>query len=166
MELAVMTNEMKEICAKVFAVIDVKGRGSIPRDQIPLALRMLNHNPIDSEVERLLVDTNTELNYDEFYQLVTGRMRLPSPEEQRQELRGALAVFDIENTGAIDKDVFVAILTQLGNMKIGEREAASWVELLDRHRDGRLRIAELEELFVCEDDVKATLNGNQTWELV
>jgi len=38
----------------VFAVIDVKGKGSISRDQVVLALRMLNLNPIDSEVETLL----------------------------------------------------------------------------------------------------------------
>ena len=42
------------VCARVFAVIDVKGKGSISRDQVVLALRMLNLNPIDSEVETLL----------------------------------------------------------------------------------------------------------------
>jgi len=51
---SILNSGLLSVCAKVFAVIDVKGRGSISRDQIPLALRMLNFNPVDSELENLL----------------------------------------------------------------------------------------------------------------
>lgn len=43
-------------------------------------------------------------------------------------------------SGMIDKELFIAILTQLGEMKISEKEAISWIEILDRHKDGKLRI--------------------------
>ena len=43
-------------------------------------------------------------------------------------------------SGMIEKELFVAILTQLGEMKISEKEAMLWTEILDRHKDGKLRI--------------------------
>ena len=40
-----------------------------------------------------------ELNYKSFYQFVTQKLRMPSMDQQRQDLRDALAVFDTSDTG-------------------------------------------------------------------
>lgn len=160
-----MTDDIKQACARVFASVDVSGQGYISRDQMLLALRMLNFNPIDSEVEELLHENdNKTFSFEEFVSFVTN-MRLPSLEEQKIDLREAFALFDRMNTGFILKDEFIEILTQCGEMKIDEKEAMSWADALDLHKDGKLRISELEELFVNDEDLQSILNG-QSWEMV
>ncbi|XP_060581357.1 uncharacterized protein LOC132737975 [Ruditapes philippinarum] len=160
-----MADDIKEACTRAFASVDVNGRGYISRDQMILALRILNFNPIDSEVEDMLHENESQsFTYEEFVNFVS-RMRLPSLEEQKMDLREAFALFDRMNTGFILKDEFIEILTQCGEMKIDEKEAMSWAEMLDLHKDGKLRISELEELFVNDEDAQSILNS-QSWESV
>ncbi|XP_045176964.1 uncharacterized protein LOC123537345 isoform X1 [Mercenaria mercenaria] len=160
-----MSGEIKEACARAFASVDVNGRGYISRDQMIMALRILNFNPIDSEVEEMLQENdNKSFTYDQFVDFVTD-MKLPSLEEQKMDLREAFALFDRMNTGFILKNEFIEILTQCGEMKIDEKEAMSWAEMLDLHKDGKLRISELEELFVNDEDVQSIMDA-QSWEMV
>ncbi|XP_045176966.1 squidulin-like isoform X2 [Mercenaria mercenaria] len=93
-----MSGEIKEACARAFASVDVNGRGYISRDQMIMALRILNFNPIDSEVEEMLQENdNKSFTYDQFVDFVTD-MKLPSLEEQKMDLREAFALFDRMNT--------------------------------------------------------------------
>ncbi|XP_052271979.1 myosin regulatory light chain-like isoform X3 [Dreissena polymorpha] len=161
-----MNDTLREACTKVFAMVDVKERGSISRDELLLGLRLLNCNPVDSEISQRLHNSATELNFEGFLRFVSETIHLTSTKDQKSEIRQALALFDTSNTGTIDKRLFVSILAHLGEMRVDEKEALTWANTLDTHGDGQLRIAELEELFVNDEDVHTTLNGTQQWEIV
>lgn len=156
--------DLREAYARVFAAVDVKGRGCLSRDQLIFALRILNFNPIDSEIEEMMEENNKEYNFEQFVAFIK-ELKVPPIEKQKLDLRNAFSLFDKSDTGCILKDEFLKILTRCGEMKIDEKEAMSWVETLDHHNDGKLRIAELEELFVNDEDVSSILNG-QSWDMV
>ncbi|KAL4224932.1 hypothetical protein ACF0H5_015628 [Mactra antiquata] len=160
-----MENGLKDACAHVFATVDIEGHGCLTYDQMMLALRILNFNPIESEIQKMLAGNKLkEFNYENFASVVT-QLCQSSLEEKKKDIREAFALFDVSDSGYITKEEFVEILTQCGEMKLDEHEATVWVNSLDIHKDGLLRIAELEELFVNDEDVISILNG-QKWDLV
>lgn len=161
-----MDSVMREVCTKVFGVVDKNGKGKLSRDQMSQSLRLLGLNPTDEQIQHWLDPLNTlEFNYEQYMKLVTHILLAEKSGESAYDMRKALVVFDTESTGCIDKRLLFEVLTQHGSMKLDPEDASSMVEELDYRRDGQIRISELEIRLTSENDVTSVLNEQQ-WDHV
>ena len=111
-------------------------------------MRKLGQNPTERELSEMIrsVDDNgdMEIDFDEFLLLMKGRVGARDPE---QELRDAFAVFDTDNSGAIDRKELKRLMKKLGQA-LSEAELDAMMDEVDENGDGEISFEEFKALML------------------
>ena len=103
--------------------------------------------PTEEELADMIssVDENRdgEISFDEFVILMKSRI---GPVDPDQELRDAFAVFDTDNSGAIDRKELKRLMKKLGQ-KLSEQELDAMMDEVDTNGDGEISFEEFKALM-------------------
>jgi len=110
-------------------------------------MRKLGQNPSQKELIEMMssVDDNgdNEIDFNEFLLLMKSRIGERDPEK---ELRDAFAVFDTDNSGAIDRKELKRLMKKLGQ-NLSEAELDAMMDEVDINGDGEISFEEFKELM-------------------
>merc|ERR1711865_53551 len=119
----VITPEQMEEFKEAFELFDTDKSGSIDASELDFAMRALGFEPTGQEVADMLAKTDEDGNgtvqYEEFVDLVSGRLDRKDPE---QEIKDGFAMFDTDNKGFINFKDLVCVAGELGDKDISENE--------------------------------------------
>ena len=122
--------------------------GTIELHELQQVMRKLGQNPTERELSEMIrsVDDNgdMEIDFDEFLLLMKGRVGARDPE---QELRDAFAVFDTDNSGAIDRKELKRLMKKLGQA-LSEAELDAMMDEVDENGDGEISFEEFKALML------------------
>merc|ERR1711865_672552 len=101
----VITPEQMEEFKEAFELFDTDKSGSIDASELDFAMRALGFEPTGQEVADMLAKTDEDGNgtvqYEEFVDLVSGRLDRKDPE---QEMKDGFAMFDTDNKGISENE--------------------------------------------------------------
>lgn len=145
-----MSNEQVERIREHFALFDKDANGFIESKELGIALRSLGFHVEESHLSEIVkeFDTNKDgkVDFDEFYNLVSVKMKNPLSEI---ELKEAFKLFDKDGNGKVTCSELKQALTNFGE-KLSQQEAEEFLEDADTNGDGELDIAELTRFLLAQ----------------
>ena len=143
-----MNDEQMERIKDHFLLFDKDGSGFITTDELGLTLRSLGFHVEEKHLKDLIeeFDQNKDgkLDFNEFYNIITTRMKNPLTED---ELKEAFHIFDKDNNGKITVSELKIALTSFGE-KLTDQEVEEFIEDIDTNGDGELDIKELTRFLI------------------
>merc|ERR1712091_335664 len=101
-EVQVSEKDLEEF-KEAFNLFDTDKSGFIDAMELAFCMRALGFEPTDAEIKEMLQKTDQDGNgaveFNEFVDLVSGRMDRRDPED---ECKDGVAMFDVDNKGYID----------------------------------------------------------------
>ena len=116
----VLTDGEKQELRKAFNLFDKNGGGTIARDEVRVALRVLGFNPTLDELHSLMemieardpkMDKSEGINFNEFTQIILEKINEP---QQQQQLMRSFNNLDIDCDGTISLSDLTAVAEELG----------------------------------------------------
>lgn len=116
----VLTDGEKQELRKAFNLFDKNGGGTIARDEVRVALRVLGFNPTLDELHALVDkvvakdpknDKADEVNFNEFTQIILEKINEP---QQTQQLMRSFNNLDVDSDGKINLKDLTAVAAELG----------------------------------------------------
>jgi len=142
-----LTEEQVADLKEAFAMFDINGDGTIELHELQQVMRKLGQNPSEKELREMIrtVDDNgdCEIDFDEFLLLMKSRI---GTRDAEQELRDAFAVFDTDNSGAIDRKELKRLMKKLGQA-LSEAELDAMMSEVDENGDGEISFEEFKALM-------------------
>ena len=97
-----MKDDLEDRIKDHFLMFDQEGKGYITIQNLGIALRSLGYHVEEKDLKEIMNEfdrnKNCQIDFDEFYHLVTVKMKNPLSED---ELREAFLLFDKDNNGKI-----------------------------------------------------------------
>merc|ERR1712072_804409 len=119
----VVTEEMAAQFREAFELFDTDKSGTIDAMELSFCIRALGFNPTKDEIRDMLdkidQDDNGTVEFDEFVDLLSGRMDRKDPEE---EMKDGFAMFDTDGKGFITWKDLQRVATELNDKDIAENE--------------------------------------------
>ena len=116
----VLTDGEKQELRKAFNLFDKNGGGTIARDEVRVALRVLGFNPTLDELHALMeaveakdpkTDKGDGVNFNEFTQIILEKINEP---QQQQQLLRSFNNLDIDGDGVINLADLTKVAEELG----------------------------------------------------
>ena len=116
----VLTDGEKQELRKAFNLFDKNGGGTIARDEVRVALRVLGFNPTLDELHALMdmiesrdpkIDRTEGVNFNEFTQIILEKINEP---QQPQQLLRSFNNLDIDCDGVINLSDITKVAEELG----------------------------------------------------
>ena len=130
---------------------DRDGNGFISTTELGDCLRSFGFHLEQKHLNELMkefdLNNDGKINFDEFYKIVTVRMKNPLTED---ELKEAFLVFDKDHSGKITSTELKAALTKYGEM-LTEDQVKEFIEDADTNGDGELDIYELTKFLLRQN---------------
>merc|ERR1711988_201871 len=108
---------------EAFELFDTDKSGFIDAMELQFCMRALGFEPSGDEVKDMLSKTdqdgNAQIEFNEFVDLVSGRMDRRDPED---EMKDGFAMFDVDGKDYIDYKDMGRIATELGDKDLAENE--------------------------------------------
>merc|ERR1711943_92550 len=114
-EVQVSEKDLEEF-KEAFELFDTDKSGTIDANELAFCMRALGFEPTGDEVAAMLEKTDEDGNgtveYDEFVDLVSGKLDRKDPD---QEMKDGFAMFDTANKGTIDFMDLGRVALELGD---------------------------------------------------
>merc|ERR1712146_49359 len=108
---------------EAFELFDTDKSGFIAAMELQFCMRALGFEPSGDEVKEMLEktdqDANAQVEFNEFVDLVSGRMDRRDPED---EMKDGFAMFDTDGKGYISWSDFQRVAAELGDKELAENE--------------------------------------------
>merc|ERR1712178_453357 len=108
---------------EAFELFDTDKSGFIGAMELQFCMRALGFEPTGDEIKEMLEktdqDDNGQVEFNEFVDLVSGRMDRKDPEE---EMKDGFAMFDVDGKGFINHKDLQRVCIELGDKELSENE--------------------------------------------
>jgi len=138
--MGTMSEDVKTMLRKTFAMIDSAGSGFIPTDACGGVLVDLGQSFDPEDLKKAVAETDTEdtkkLSFDMFCTVVGNFMEEEEDDAaMAEELKEAFRLYDREGNGYITTEVLREILKELDN-KLSEDDLDNMIEEIDEDGSG------------------------------
>merc|ERR1712072_533203 len=128
-----LSEQEKAECKEAFDLFDGDGSGAIDAEELYVAIQALGFNPTEEEVDKMVkdidADGNAQIELDEFYEMMAGKM---SEKDGVEEMKKAFKLFDTDGKGKISFKDMQRVATEIGEA-MGEGDLQ---EVVDECGDG------------------------------
>eukprot|EP00949_MAST-11_sp_MAST-11-sp1_P002864 g2864.t1 len=133
-----LDEEQIEEIREAFNLFDTDGSGAIDVKELKAAMRALGFQVKKKEIMEMIADIDKDgtdsIEFDEFVELMTGRM---NSRDSREEVRKVFELFADEGSDFITFRNLKRVITDLGE-EIPEEEIMEMIDEADRSGDGRI----------------------------
>ncbi|XP_050224568.1 calmodulin-like protein 8 [Mercurialis annua] len=144
----VLSEEQISEFQEAFCLLDKDGDGRITFDELATAIRSLDQNPTDEELQCMIsevdVDGNGTIEFGEFLNLMAIKMKESEAEE---ELKEAFKVFDKDQDGYISPNELRHVMINLGE-KLTDEEVEQMIREADLDGDGLVNYEEFVRMML------------------
>ena len=151
-----LTKEQVAEFKEAFLIFDTDGSNAISTSELGQVMKSLGQNPTDAELRELIneydADGNGTLDFAEFLQLMTRKMKQIDTEE---ELVEAFKVFDRDGDGLIRFAELKHVFSILGE-DIGDDDIHTMIKYADKDRDGSINFPEFCTMMSSRPDMGRT----------
>ncbi|KAI9185947.1 hypothetical protein LWI28_012228 [Acer negundo] len=134
---------------EAFCLLDMDGDGCITIDELATAIRSLDQNPTEEELQIMInevdINGNGTIEFGEFLNLMARKMKECEAEE---ELREAFKVFDKDQDGYISPNELRQVMINLGE-KLTDEELAQMIIEADMDGDGQVNYDEFVRMMLA-----------------
>ncbi|KAL4230694.1 hypothetical protein ACF0H5_011070 [Mactra antiquata] len=143
-----------EQIAEIFKTLDRDESADLDKSEINVLLALLNLDVTQEEIEEKMaemdMDDNKEtLTLEEFTMFARSFQDI----DFAARLKESLAQFDENDSGSLNRDALIEILTTRGNHPLTVEEAEDLLNDFDLNGDGILRIEEVSTKLMMEHEV-------------
>lgn len=132
---------------EAFSLFDKDGDGDISTKELGTVMRSLGQNPSDEELEDMVrevdVDGNGTIDFDEFLQMMSRKMKETDTEE---EIKEAFKIFDKDSNGFISPSELKNVMNHLGE-KLTDEEVEEMIKEADLDGDGQISYEEFVQMM-------------------
>eukprot|EP00656_Telonema_subtile_P009297 TRINITY_DN1436_c0_g2_i3.p1 TRINITY_DN1436_c0_g2~~TRINITY_DN1436_c0_g2_i3.p1 ORF type:complete len:170 (-),score=75.88 TRINITY_DN1436_c0_g2_i3:145-654(-) len=136
--MAEMSEQQKNECREAFDLFDTDGSGTIDAKELKVAMRALGFEPKKEEIKKMVNDLDRDgdgtVDFDEFVQMMSGKMGAKDAKEQLLE---GFALYDEEESGKITFENLKRVAGELGET-MGDDELQEMIDEADRDGDGAI----------------------------
>ena len=133
---------------EAFVFFDRQGDGTMSSSDVILAMRAMGALVTEHEVKNLLKkydpDRTGTIDVNDF---IACMAEVVNKEDNEHEIRNAFSVFDKDENGMLPIDEMRHVLTRIGD-PLSHEEITNYLNILDIHGDGYIRLGELEGLLM------------------
>eukprot|EP00656_Telonema_subtile_P009296 TRINITY_DN1436_c0_g2_i2.p2 TRINITY_DN1436_c0_g2~~TRINITY_DN1436_c0_g2_i2.p2 ORF type:complete len:170 (-),score=77.57 TRINITY_DN1436_c0_g2_i2:145-654(-) len=133
-----LTEEQKQEIREAFDLFDTDGSGAIDAKELKVAMRALGFEPKKEEIKKMVNDLDRDgdgtVDFDEFVQMMSGKMGAKDAKEQLLE---GFALYDEEESGKITFENLKRVAGELGET-MGDDELQEMIDEADRDGDGAI----------------------------
>jgi len=133
-----LSQEQTEEIKEAFNLFDTDHSGTIDIRELKAAMRALGFEMKKEEVKKLLADLdkdgNSQINLDEFTQMMTGKM---SSRDSAEEIQKVFQLFDEDKTGFITFKNLKKVCQELGE-NLTDQDIQEMIDEADRDNDGQI----------------------------
>ncbi|KAG8649749.1 calmodulin-like protein 11 isoform X2 [Manihot esculenta] len=134
---------------EAFCLLDKDGDGRITFDELATAIKSLELNPTEEELQRMInevdVNGNGTIEFGEFLNLMARKMKESDAEE---ELKEAFKVFDKDRDGYISPNELRHVMINLGE-KLTDEELEQMIKEADLDGDGQINYDEFVRIMLA-----------------
>ena len=148
---------------QAFIFFDRDGDGTMSCDDVCLAMRAMGALVTEKEVKNLLKkydpDHTGTIDVNDF---IACMAEVLHKDDGEQEIKNSFQVFDKSDNGLLPVNEMRHVLTRIGD-PLTQEEATNFLNILDQHGDGYVRMNEIINLFLPQThkDVYAkSVDGN------
>ncbi|XP_060602181.1 calmodulin-A-like isoform X1 [Ruditapes philippinarum] len=142
-----LTEEQIAELKEAFGLFDKDGDGDISTKELGTVMRSLGQNPSDEELEDMVrevdVDGNGTIDFDEFLQMMSRKMKETDTEE---EIKEAFKIFDKDGNGLISPAELRSVMCNLGE-KLTDEEVEEMIKEADHDGDGMINYEEFVKMM-------------------
>merc|ERR1712072_40876 len=110
-----MSADQKKEVKEAFDLFDTDGSGAIDAKELKVAMQSLGFEPTNQEITKMVqeidVDGNSTVEFEEFIEMMEGKMSNKDPVE---EMKKAFALYDVDNKGKITVTDMERVAKELG----------------------------------------------------
>lgn len=130
-------NEIEEL-RHAFDLFDTNGNGKIDVKELRSAMQSLGFDTKNPTIYQMMQDidksSGTEVNFDEFLNLVTSRL---AGSDTKEDIQKIFDLFDDDHTGYISLQNLKRVAAELGE-NMDDAELLEMIERADFDRDGQI----------------------------
>ncbi|KAH7571911.1 hypothetical protein ACOSP7_014808 [Xanthoceras sorbifolium] len=134
---------------EAFCLLDRDGDGCITIEELATAIRSLDQNPTEEELQNMInevdINGNGTIEFGEFLNLMARKMKESEAEE---ELREAFKVFDKDQDGYISPNELRQVMINLGE-KLTDEELEQMIREADLDGDGQVNYDEFVRMMMA-----------------
>eukprot|EP00941_MAST-03F_sp_MAST-3F-sp1_P003725 g3725.t1 len=134
---------------EIFRLFDQSGDNLIEMRELGTILRALGQNPTDAELQDMIndvdVDGSGKLDFAEFINIMTGRMK---DTDTKEELAYAFGVFDTDKDGVLTASNLSEAMEKIGET-FNDVEIHEIIKELDVDGNGRVAKSEFLEIMLA-----------------
>merc|ERR1711981_771207 len=133
-----MSEDQKKEVKEAFDLFDTDGSGAIDAKELKVAMQALGFEPTNQEITKMVqeidVDGNSTVEFEEFVEMMEGKMSGKDPVE---EMKKAFALYDVDNKGKITITDMERVAKELGE-NLSTDELQGILDESDRDGNGTL----------------------------
>merc|ERR1719486_1516233 len=133
-----MSADQKKEVKEAFDLFDTDGSGAIDAKELKVAMQALGFEPTNQEITKMVqeidVDGNSTVEFEEFIEMMEGKMSNKDPVE---EMKKAFAMYDVDGKGKIVVGDMVRVAKELGE-NLSKQELQDILDECDRDGSGTL----------------------------
>ncbi|XVF57242.1 hypothetical protein PTKIN_Ptkin06aG0189000 [Pterospermum kingtungense] len=145
----VMSEEQVAEFQEAFCLFDKDGDGCITMEELAAAIKSLDQNPTEEELQNMINEVDTDGNgtikFGEFLNLMTRKMKEAEAEE---ELKEAFKVFDKDQDGYISPHELRQVMMNIGE-KLTDEELEQMIKEADMDGDGQINYEEFVRMMLA-----------------
>ncbi|KAK9293024.1 hypothetical protein L1049_021008 [Liquidambar formosana] len=145
----VLTEEQTAEFQEAFCLLDKDGDGCITIEELATAIRSLDENPTEEELQNMInevdADGNGTIEFGEFLNLMARKMKESEAEE---ELKEAFKVFDKDQDGYISPNELRHVMINLVE-RLTDEELEQMIKEADLDGDGQISYEEFVRMMMA-----------------
>ncbi|KAK8478159.1 hypothetical protein V6N11_069334 [Hibiscus sabdariffa] len=134
---------------EAFCLFDKDGDGCITMEELAIAVKSLDQNPTEEELQNMIDEVDTDGNgaikFGEFLNLMARKMKETEAED---DLREAFRVFDKDQDGYISPHELRLVMNNIGE-KVTDEELEQMIREADLDGDGQVNYDEFFRMMMA-----------------
>ncbi|KAK8591306.1 hypothetical protein V6N13_031354 [Hibiscus sabdariffa] len=145
----IMSEKLIAEFQEAFCLFDKDGDGCITMEELAIAVKSLDQNPTEEELQNMIDEVDTDGNgaikFGEFLNLMARKMKETEAED---DLREAFRVFDKDQDGYISPHELRLVMNNIGE-KVTDEELEQMIREADLDGDGQVNYDEFFRMMMA-----------------